>query len=74
MQGCERSKGMSKSKTGLLKPRSGGTEIGMDWGGSGWVGHIVKCWNSNSTGARGYVKEGWELAPMGSFDVEQGGH
>ena len=24
-------------------------------------------------GTRGYVKEGLELAPMGSFDVEQGG-
>ena len=23
-------------------------------------------------GARGYVKEGLELTPMGSFDVEQG--
>ena len=33
----------------------------------------VKCWNSNSMGARGYAKEGWELTPMSSFDVEQGG-
>ena len=33
----------------------------------------VKCWNSNSMGARGYVKEGLELTPMGSFDVEQEG-
>ena len=24
-------------------------------------------------GTRGYVKEGLELTPMGSFDVEQGG-
>ena len=24
-------------------------------------------------GMRGYIKEGLELAPMGSFDVEQGG-
>ena len=30
----------------------------------------VKCWNSNSMGTRGYVKEGLELALMGSFDVE----
>ena len=33
----------------------------------------VKCWNSNSMGARGYVKERLELTPMGSFDVGQGG-
>ena len=33
----------------------------------------VKCWNSNSMGARGYVKGGLELAPMGPFNVEQGG-
>ena len=33
----------------------------------------VKCWNSNSMGARGYVKEGLELALMGSFDVEPRG-
>ena len=33
----------------------------------------VKCWNSNSMGMRGYVKERLELTPMGSFDVEQGG-
>ena len=29
--------------------------------------------NSNSMGTRGYVKEGLELTPMSSFDVEQGG-
>ena len=45
----------------------------MERGGSGRVGHTVKCWDSNSMGTRGYVKEGWELAPMGSFDIEQGG-
>ena len=33
----------------------------------------VKCWDSNSMGTRGYVKEGLELALMGSFKVEQGG-
>ena len=33
----------------------------------------VKCWNSNSMGTRGYVKEGLELTPMSSFDIEQGG-
>ena len=33
----------------------------------------VKCWNSNSMGARRYVKERLELTPMGPFDVEQGG-
>ena len=33
---------------------------------------VVKCWNSNSMGTRGYVKEGLELTPMSSF-VEQGG-
>ena len=33
----------------------------------------VKCWDSNSMGMRGYVKEGLELALMGSFDTEQGG-
>ena len=41
-----------------------------------WSGDMlvcVKCWDSNSMGVRGYVKEGWELAPMGSFNVEQGG-
>ena len=34
----------------------------------------VKCWDFNSMGTKGYVKEGLELTPMGSFDVEQGGH
>ena len=34
----------------------------------------VKCWNSNSVGAREYIKEGLELTPMGSFDIEQRGH
>ena len=34
----------------------------------------VKCWDSNSMGMRGYVKEGLELAPISSFDVEQGGY
>ena len=33
----------------------------------------VKCWDSNSMGMRGYVKEGLERAPIGSFNVEQGG-
>ena len=33
----------------------------------------VKCWNSNSMGVRGYVKERLELTPMGSFDIEQRG-
>ena len=33
----------------------------------------VKCWNSNSMGARGYVKERLELTPMSSFNIEQGG-
>ena len=33
----------------------------------------VKCWNSNSIGRGGYVKERLELTPMGSFDIEQGG-
>ena len=32
----------------------------------------VKCWNSNSMGTRGYIKEGLELTPMSSFNVEQG--
>ena len=41
----------------------------------GWMGYVVgvKCWNSDSMGMRGYIKEGLELAPMGPFDVEQGG-
>ena len=34
----------------------------------------VKCWDSNSMGDEGDVKEGWESTPMGSFDVGQGGH
>ena len=34
---------------------------------------FVKCWNSNSMGARGYVKERLELTPMGPFNIEQGG-
>ena len=34
---------------------------------------IVKCWDSNSMGTKGDVKEGWELALMGSFDVGQEG-
>ena len=34
---------------------------------------LVKCWNSNSMGMRGYIKEGLELTPMSSFNVEQGG-
>ena len=33
----------------------------------------VKCWDSNSMGTKGYIKEGLELTPMGSFDVGQGG-
>ena len=33
----------------------------------------VKCWESNSIGTRGNIKEGWKLTPMSSFDVEQGG-
>ena len=33
----------------------------------------VKCWESNSIGTRGNVKEGWKLTPMSSFDIEQGG-
>ena len=33
----------------------------------------VKCWNSNSMGTRGYVKQGLELTLMSSFNVEQGG-
>ena len=36
-------------------------------------GKGVKCWNSNSMRARGYVKEGLELTLMGPFDIEQGG-
>ena len=40
MQGHEHSKGMSKSEMGLLKPRSGWTETGMEQGGSGRVGHM----------------------------------
>ena len=34
---------------------------------------VVKCWNSNSMGTRGYIKERLELTPIGSFDIEQGG-
>ena len=34
---------------------------------------IVKCWNSNSMEARGFIKERLELTPMGPFDVEQEG-
>ena len=33
----------------------------------------VKCWDTNSMGTKGDVKEGWELTPMGSSDVGQGG-
>ena len=33
----------------------------------------VKCRDSNSMVTKGYVKEGLELALMGSFNVEQGG-
>ena len=40
MQGHERSKGMSKSETGLLKSQSGWTEMGTEQGGSGRVGHM----------------------------------
>ena len=35
--------------------------------------HSVKCWNSNSMGTKGYVKEGLELTPMGSFNIGQRG-
>ena len=35
MQGRERSKGMSKSETGLWKPQSGQPGMGMERGGSG---------------------------------------
>ena len=34
---------------------------------------FVKCWNSDSMGARGYVKERLELTPMGPVDVKQVG-
>ena len=34
---------------------------------------VVKCWESNSIGSRGNVKEGLKLTPMSSFNVEQGG-
>ena len=44
MQGHKRSKGMSKSEMGLLKPRSGETETGTEWGGLGRVGQFQK-WN-----------------------------
>ena len=47
MQGPKRSKGMSKSKTGLLKSRSGCTETSMEWGGSGRVGH-TEFWKTES--------------------------
>ena len=33
----------------------------------------VKCWNSNSMGTRGYIKEGLELTLMSSFNVGRGG-
>ena len=32
----------------------------------------VKCWESNSIGTRGNIKEGWKLTPMSSFNIEQG--
>ena len=35
--------------------------------------YTVKCWNSNSMGQGGYIRERLELSPMGPFDVEQGG-
>ena len=44
--------------------------MGMERGRSG---RVVKCWNSNSMGVRGYVKGGLELTPVGPFNVEQGG-
>ena len=34
----------------------------------------VECWDSNSIGTKGHVKEGLELTLMGSFNVGQGGH
>ena len=34
----------------------------------------VKCWDSNSMGMKGHIKEGLELTPMGSFDIGQGGY
>ena len=40
MQGCKRSKRMSKFKMGLLKPQSGSVEMGMEQGGLGRVGHM----------------------------------
>ena len=53
-----------------------GTEFrsGKEFGVAGLIMETcVKCWNSNSMGARGYIKKGLELAPMGSFNIEQGG-
>ena len=41
------------------------------WASEGWS--AVKCWDSNSMGTKGDVKEGSKLTPMGSFDVGQGG-
>ena len=35
--------------------------------------YTVKCWDSSSMGMKGYVKEGLELTPMGSFNIGQGG-
>ena len=32
----------------------------------------VKCWDSNSMGMKGYIKEGLELTPMCLFNVGQG--
>ena len=54
---------------GLVEHGSGVRVVGMTGGNV----NIVKCWNSNSMGTRGYAKEGWELTPMSSFDIEQGG-
>ena len=34
---------------------------------------VVKCWEANSMGTQGNIKEGLELTPMSSFSVEQGG-
>ena len=48
MQGCEHSKGMSKSEMGLTLGQ-GIWQVGMDWGGSGRVGHTeFQEWNQGS--------------------------
>ena len=38
------------------------------------LGYVVLSFGfQTQMGMRGYVKEGLELAPTGSFDIEQGG-